>query len=217
MVKVKICGIKNPGDALAACENGADYIGLIFVEGTPRYASQEDALEILKGIPSAIREKVSITGLFKDEDPAKVISIVTGCGLDHVQLQGAESPADCESIKKKTGARIMKVFKVYDSVLPNGSYKPADYDAADYFVFDTFHPYMSGGTGLRFDWDALIKAKPGISRPFFMAGGLNPSNVAEAVRAVRPYGVDVSSGVEEFPGKKDLNLMKEFIKNAKEQ
>jgi phosphoribosylanthranilate isomerase len=215
-VKVKICGIKNADDAQAACENGADSVGFVFVKETPRYVSKEEVSGILKCISSPIRERVFFTGLFKDDSLESIVSIVSGCGLDRVQLQGTESPADCEFIKKKTGASIMKVFKVYDSVLPNGRYMPGDYEAADYFVFDTFHPYMSGGTGLRFDWDALVKAKPGLLKPFFLAGGLNPSNVAAAVRTVGPHGVDVSSGVEEFPGKKDIKLLKEFIKNAKE-
>ena len=216
MVKVKICGITCLEDAISARENGADNLGFIFVKGTPRCVHPDDVSRILKGMPPGMDGSGGITVLFKDEDPEKVISVVSACGVDYIQLQGEESPEYCDLIKKRTGSSIMKVFKVYDSIIPNGAYMPGDYAAADYFVFDTFHPYMPGGTGLRFDWDVIVKEKSRLSRPFFLAGGLDASNVAEAVKFIRPYGVDVSSGVEKFPGNKDTGLMKEFIKNAKE-
>lgn len=216
MVKVKICGITCLEDAVSARENGADNLGFIFVKGTPRCVHPDDVSRILKDMPPGMDTSSGITVLFENEDPERVISVVSACGADHVQLQGEESPGYCGLIKERTGSSILKVFKVYDSIIPNGAYMPGDYPAADYFVFDTFHPYMPGGTGLRFDWDVIVKEKRRLSRPFFLAGGLDASNVAEAVRSVRPYGVDVSSGVEKSPGSKDAGLIKEFIKNAKQ-
>ena len=118
-------------------------------------------------------------------------------------------------LKKKVDCRIAKTFKVTASGLVSGSHSPKDYDMCDYFVFDTFHPSMSGGTGETFDWKLLREESSRINKPFFVAGGLNPGNVVHAVKMLNPYGVDVSSGVESSPGKKDKRLLKEFIENAK--
>ena len=112
--------------------------------------------------------------------------------------------------------KIIKVFKVDDKILPCAEYGPGSYDQADYFLFDTFHPDMAGGTGENFDWGVLNREKDRLTKPFLVAGGLDPKNVASVIKSVYPYGVDTSSGVEASPGEKDANLLKEFIKNAKE-
>ena len=216
MVKVKICGLTNLEDALAASSYGADLLGFIFIEGTPRALTKEKAKEIIDSLSGEARGKVSIVGLFKDDDVDRVIETAEFCSLDYIQLHGEESPDYCSSIKKETNCKVLKVFKVDGGIIPNGPYVTGDYIDVDYFVFDTFHPEDAGGTGMSFDWGALFASEAKIDKPFFVAGGLNPLNVAEAVSALKPYGVDVSSGVEEETAKKDSKLLKEFIKNAKE-
>ncbi len=211
MVKVKICGLTNKEDALKACEYGADLVGFVFAEGSPRSVGPETVKDIVEAVPQGVGK----VGLFKDDALEEVEECFLSCDLDHVQLHGDESPAYCAELKealRKNGKAvgIIKTFKVKDKILgfPAGAYV----DAA-YYLFDTFHEKMMGGTGIKFDW-AVIRDFKG-DRPFFLAGGLNQRNVAEAVREVHPYGVDVSSGVEGSVGKKDENKLKEFIQNAK--
>ena len=221
MVRVKICGIKRPEDALRACECGADLLGFVFVAGTPRAVTVGEVKAALSALPALERERIGTVGLFRDADPEDVVSTVVECGLDHVQLHGSEHPTYCLDLKEKLRAehglkvKVMKTFKVKAGILSAGSYVPGDYDGADYLLFDTFHKELPGGTGRSFNWEVLNEEKDTIGKPFFIAGGLGPDNVAEAVRYVNPYGVDVSSGVEEYPKKKDERLVKEFIYNAK--
>lgn len=211
MVKVKICGVTNEADARMALESGADLLGFIFIEGTPRAVEKETVREIV----SALGAAEGITGLFRDESVDVVAETVRYCGMDYVQLHGKESPEYCRALKEYVPVKVIKAFKVADSVLPHDSYSFKDYESVEYFVFDTFHPDISGGTGSRFDWKVIKDIREDIPRPFFVAGGLDPYNVGDAVKEVRPYGVDVSSGVEAVPGKKDSKLLKEFIENAK--
>ncbi|MEA3489573.1 MAG: phosphoribosylanthranilate isomerase [Candidatus Omnitrophota bacterium] len=221
MVKVKICGLTNLEDAVRSGEYGADLLGFIFVEGTPRAVDRETVKDIISNLPGDLRVKTARVGLFKDSPVEEVAEVVAYCGLDHVQLHGNETPAECSRLKAALEhdydreVRIIKVFKVKERILPQGKYVIDDYGDADYYVFDTFHTGIAGGTGRIFDWDVVISERDNIKKPFFIAGGLTPLNVTDAVRAVRPYGVDVSSGVEKVPGKKDENLLKEFIENAK--
>jgi len=211
LVKVKICGLTNIEDALKACEYGADLLGFVFAEGSPRSVGPETVKDILEAIPKGVGK----AGLFKDDTLEEVEKCVLSCGLDHIQLHGDESPAYCAELKETMrkeakSISIIKTFKVKDKILG----LPVEaYVEADYYLFDTFHENMMGGTGIKFDWSVVRDFKG--DRPFFLAGGLNPLNVAEAVREVNPYGVDVSSGVEESAGKKDENKLKEFIQNAK--
>ncbi len=226
MVKVKICGVTNLEDARKACDYGADLIGFIFIGGTPRAVEGDAVRNIIMGLPGDCKNRVGRVGLFRDMKLERIAEAVSFCDLDHVQLHGSETPGDCGSLrtileqKYHRQVKIIKAFKVKERILPHGhaaqkQYGPGDYDAADYFVFDTFHPDIPGGTGESFDWGVLIREKDRIKKPFFIAGGLRPENVSDAVKAVRPYGVDVSSGVEKSPGKKDEKLLKEFVENAK--
>ncbi|MFA6635912.1 MAG: phosphoribosylanthranilate isomerase [Candidatus Omnitrophota bacterium] len=217
MVKVKICGIKRLEDAVVSCECGADYLGLIFVEGTPRCVNKDEAACLVRSLRRDFEKKIPVAGLFLDEDPEKVISAVIECGLDMVQLQGVETPEQCALIKAKTGSCVAKTFRVDKAGGIYGKLSLRDYDGCDFFVFDTFHPGMAGGTGEVFDWKSLVSESSNAKKPFFLAGGLYPGNVGSAVKTLRPYGVDVSSGVEESPGKKDKKKIKEFIENAKEK
>jgi len=212
VVRVKICGLTNLEDAASACDHGADLVGFVFAEVSPRAVGAETVREIVSALPAGVGK----AGLFKDSPLEEVAGAAVACGLDHIQLHGGESPEYCRELKealseKGLNVKIIKTFKVKDNILGR---TPGDFDSADYYLFDTFHPDMMGGTGISFDWSVLEGFK--WDRPFFLAGGLTPGNVAEAVRVVRPYGVDVSSGVEASTGKKDGVKIKEFIKNAKD-
>ncbi|MFQ5952529.1 MAG: N-(5'-phosphoribosyl)anthranilate isomerase [Candidatus Omnitrophota bacterium] len=216
MTKVKICGITNLEDGAKACEYGADLLGFIFVEGTPREIDPDTACCIVQELRKKYSH-VGMVGLFKDAEIEDVVRIVSHCDLDYIQLHGSEAPDYCGELRKKlmdfggpVQHKIIKVVKVKDKIDKTDI---EGYDPVDYFVFDTFHPEISGGTGKSFDWKVLNQY--GLDKEFFIAGGLNPGNVLEAVGTARPYGVDVSSGVERSPGKKDENLLKEFIENAK--
>ncbi|MFH1552145.1 MAG: phosphoribosylanthranilate isomerase [Candidatus Omnitrophota bacterium] len=217
MVKVKICGLTNLEDAVKACECGADLLGFVFVEGTPRAVQKGAVKSIVSGLPGDTKEVTERVGLFKDEKPELAADVLSYCGLNYAQLVGEESPEYCRRLKDilNGSIRIIKTFKVKERILPQGPYDLDDYGDVDYFVFDSFHPEIAGGTGRRFDWEVMVRQKEKIKKPFFIAGGLTPENVHDAVTAVGPYGVDVSSGVEKRPGEKDWNLLKEFIKNAK--
>jgi phosphoribosylanthranilate isomerase len=211
MTKVKICGLTNSEDALLACEFGADLVGFLFAEESPRFITPDEVKNIILKLPSDVGK----VGLFKDHTLEEVKEDVIFCQLDHVQLHGSESPEFCRELRKilKTNGRditIIKTFKVKDTVL---GISPNKYEDVDYYLFDTYHPKMMGGTGIRFDWNVLKEFSG--NKPFFVAGGLDPENVADAVAQLRPYGVDTSSGVEKVVGKKDKSKIKEFILNAK--
>jgi phosphoribosylanthranilate isomerase len=212
-MKVKICGITNINDALFAVECGADFIGFLFAKESPRYIEPASAKGIIDMLPAGIGK----VGLFKDTAKEEVVEQVKLSGIDHIQLHGSETPEYCTQIKRALlhegiEIKIMKTFKVKDSVMGG----PAEnYFDADYYLFDTFHPKMMGGTGLKFNWKILKDLS--WDRPVFIAGGLTPGNVAKAVSMLEPYGVDIASGVEKSVGKKDDLKIKEFIRNAKEK
>jgi len=221
MVKVKICGITSLEDAVMACKCGADLLGFIFIENTPRNMEINVVKDIIFSLNMTGFSNVAKVGLFKDEEKEKASDIITFCGLDHVQLHGKEDPEYCKALKMSVSEKcerdikIIKAFKIADKILPNGDHDISEYDSTDYLVFDTFKAGLDGGTGKEFDWEILIQDRVNIKKQFFVAGGLTPENVKEAVKRIQPYGVDVSSGVEEITGKKDEKLLKEFVKNAK--
>jgi phosphoribosylanthranilate isomerase len=197
-VKVKICGITSVADALGAAEAGADLIGLMFYERSPRYVTFARAAEIAKALPPFI----SRVGVFVNPDADTVMRAIGECGLSLLQFHGEEAPAFCTQF----GLMSMKAFRVRDAdsllALP-------DYET-DAYLLDAYSPDAHGGTGAKFNWDLAIAAKQH-GRPIFLAGGLTPENVAEAVKQVTPFGVDVSSGVESAPGKKDPAKVRAFI------
>jgi phosphoribosylanthranilate isomerase len=201
MVKVKICGITNPEDALMAVEAGADALGFVFFPGSPRYISPERAEVIIRRLPPFVQT----VGLFINEEPATVNRIADQCGLDLVQLHGEETPEYCTAVKR----RIIKAFRVRDASSLD--------DMADYRVaaclLDAWSSAAHGGTGTTFNWE--IAARAAASQTIILAGGLTPENVAGATATVKPYAVDVSSGVESAPGKKDARLVKAFVVAAR--
>jgi len=201
-IKVKICGITNIDDAVAAVDFGADALGFVFFEKSPRYISHADAAAIIKKLPSF----TTTIGVFVNVKPDQVEKIIDLTHIDAVQLHGNEPPEMCNISR-----RVIKAIRVksLESLDPLINYK----DKVSAFLLDTFTPDVLGGTGQIFNWDIAIYAKQ--FGKIILAGGLTPYNVAEAIRRVRPYGVDVSSGVESEKGKKDYRKMKLFIERAK--
>ena len=201
-VKVKICGITNVEDARAAVEAGADLLGFVFAEQSPRCVTVEQAAEIARVVPPFVLR----VGLFINAPTELVMEAMMRCGLQLLQFHGEETPEYCLQF----GTMSMKAFRVKDAetirTLPDFP--------TDAWLLDAFVPGQRGGTGHSFNWDLAIEAVK-LGKPVFLAGGLTPENVAEAVRRVQPYGVDVSSGVESAPGKKDHAKVRAFIEAAK--
>ena len=189
-VRVKICGITNRSDALRAVESGADALGFLFYPASPRYLAPERAREIIRRLPPLL----TTVGVFVNETAPNVTAVREFCGLDAVQLHGEETPEFCRSLPGK----VIRAFRLRD----RAAITAARAWETDAWLFDSYVPNRPGGTGARFNWDWLKQASP-LPRPFLVAGGLTPQNVGECIRAVRPYAVDVSSGVEDEPGKKN--------------
>ena len=203
MTRVKICGITNLEDALTAVEAGADALGFVFYAASPRHIFPEQATRIISQLPPFVQT----VGLFVNEEATAVNEVAALCRLDLVQLHGDESADYCQQISR----RVLKAFRVRSLTCldPIKDYRVAGY------LLDTFSPSFYGGTGTSFNWEIATEAVKRHQR-IILAGGLTPDNVAEAIRQVGPYGVDVSSGVEAGPGKKDREKVREFIRNAKE-
>jgi phosphoribosylanthranilate isomerase len=204
MVKVKICGITSYEDARAAVEAGADALGFVFYDKSPRFINPVKAAGIISRLPPFIQT----VGLFVNEETAQVNWTADYCGIDVVQLHGDETPEDCLEVKR----RVIKAFRVQKIISIDPLEKYQDYQVAGYLL-DAWSPDAYGGTGRTFNWELAQSAKQ--YGPVILAGGLSPENIAEAIRVVQPYGVDVSSGVEAALGKKDLAKVKEFIRVAK--
>jgi phosphoribosylanthranilate isomerase len=201
-VKVKICGITNALDALAAVEAGADALGFMFYEPSPRHVSIRQAAEIIRELPPFIIK----VGVFVDASEDLVMRAISDCRLNLLQFHGNETPEYCTQF----GLMSMKAFRIRDAAsLESLPQYPTDAWLLDAFVADKL-----GGTGEKFNWELALEAKK-LGRPIFLAGGLTPVNVADAVRMVQPYAVDVSSGVEATPGKKDHAKVRDFITAAK--
>jgi phosphoribosylanthranilate isomerase len=201
MVRVKICGITNLEDARAAVEAGADALGFVFAP-SPRQIRPAKVSEITSELPPFINK----VGVFVDADFEEIAGIMAECHLDLAQLHGSESPDLC----KKLFPRAIKSFRVKGkevlALLPQ--YKACAY------LLDSFNPTIPGGTGLSFDWD--IAREVSHYGNIILSGGLTPQNVHQAIVKVQPFAVDVSSGVEDSPGKKDHRLLRTFVKAAKQ-
>jgi phosphoribosylanthranilate isomerase len=197
-IKVKICGITSVADAEAAVQAGADALGLMLYPGSPRYIPLETARDIARRLPPSIIR----TGVFADPHPSDVFAAIQLCQLNLLQFHGAETPEFCLQF----GVMTMKAFRMRnaDSLPAISAYR------TDAFLLDSYVAGKPGGTGETFNWDFALEAKK-LGKPIFLAGGLTPHNVADAVRKVEPFGVDVSSGVEQSPGKKDAQKMQDFI------
>ena len=201
-VKVKICGLTNLADAQAAVAAGADMLGFIFAEKSPRRMTVEAVAALGRQLP----QHVVRVGVFVDAPEDFVLRASRECGLNLLQFHGSESPEFCTQF----GLMSVKAFRIRDeqslAALP-------DYPT-DAWLLDTYAETQAGGTGQTFNWELAIAAKQH-GRPIFLAGGLTPENVAAAVRRVQPFAVDVSSGVEFAPGKKDHQKVAAFIRAAR--
>ena len=204
MTKIKICGITNKKDALWAIDLKVDALGFIFAVSSRR-VKPEIVQEIIELLPPFI----SSVGVFVDEDKRKVEEIAESCGLTTLQFHGQESPSYCEGFKQK----IVKAFPIKNkSVLKKAvQYK----DKVDAYLLDTYSPFAYGGTGKTFDWSIAKEIKE-FGLPTILSGGLNSENIKEAISEVEPYAVDVSSGVEERPGKKSLEKLIDFVRIVRE-
>lgn len=201
--RVKICGFTRPEDALAAANLGADAIGLVFYPPSPRNVDIEQARAIVEALPPF----VTVVGLFVDEATEKVKEIARRVRIDLMQFHGDENPDYCaafgkphiKAIRMRPGTDLMKVASYYRS--------------ASGLLVDAYDPQAKGGTGLRFDWAMIPSECP---LPVILAGGLKPENAGQALRQVRPYALDVSSGVEVAKGVKDVQKMAAFLKEVYE-
>jgi phosphoribosylanthranilate isomerase len=203
--RVKICGITRPEDAVAAAEQGVDAIGLVFYPKSPRNIDVDRANEILSVLPPF----VTSVALFLDARTDFVSQILQSVPIDVIQFHGDECPADCGTF----GRPYIKAIGMKGGV--NVQAYADTYPDARGFLLDSHAVGEAGGTGTRFDWAET----PSLNKPVILAGGLNPGNVAEAIRLARPYALDISSGVESAPGIKDRDMMKAFmteVRNADE-
>lgn len=199
MTKIKICGITNLEDAQRAVSFGADAVGFIFAD-SPRNVKPET----VKSIISNLKGDVLKVGVFVNEAVEEVMRTAESLSLDAIQLHGDEDSEYCSKLK---GWQVIKAFRIKDdsslTLMPR-------YKDAFAFLLDTFTDAAYGGTGRTFDWNLAIKAKA-FGRPIFLSGGLGIVNIEEAIKVVRPYGVDISSSIEIKPGKKDPKLMERVI------
>jgi phosphoribosylanthranilate isomerase len=202
MVKVKICGVTNVTDALAAVAAGADAIGFNFFPPSPRYIEPGKALPIRLALPPF----VATVGVFVDAPEFKVREIMTACGLDYAQLHGREG---VRAVAKLSDLRVIKAIRVRDE----HDLTALEKYRADAFLLDAYVPGRAGGTGETFDWELARRASS--RAKVILAGGLNPENVVEAIESARPYAVDVAGGVEVEPGTKSRELVDLFVRLAK--
>jgi len=198
-VKLKVCGITSLEDARVAVDCGAAYLGFNFYPKSPRYITPLSARAIIEKLPDEI---VCVGILVNETLPEDVVEILRISGARVAQLHGDESPEYCTQF----GLMCLKAFRIRDAE----SLKALPAYPTDAWLLDAYVADKAGGTGEKFNWDLAIEAKK-LGKPIFLAGGLTPENVAVAVQKVQPFGVDVSSGVEAWPGKKDAAKVNAFI------
>lgn len=198
-VRIKICGITRVEDAAQAVDAGADAIGLMFYERSPRFVSLTKAAEIARALPPFVAR----VGVFVNATPDEVARAVDAAGLTTLQFHGNESPETCA---QHGGHRVIKAFRIAAreslSCLPG-------YRDCGAWLLDSYTPGQLGGTGATFNWDLAVEAAA-LGVPILLAGGLTPANVGDAIARVRPFAVDVSSGVEDAPGIKSASRIREF-------
>ncbi len=201
IVKVKICGITNYEDAVTAVNMGADLLGFNFYSKSPRFVPPEKALEIINKLPAFI----DTAGVFVNESIEQIRETTELCQLNWVQLHGDESPEFCKEFLSHN-VKVMKALRIKDKE----DIEKADSYFTDAILLDAFNPEKYGGTGLTFDWNIIGH----IGKRIFLAGGINPDNAAEAVE-LGVYGIDVCSGIESEPGKKDHKKMRKLFDNIR--
>lgn len=206
--RVKMCGTTNRYDAEEAVKAGVDALGFIFVEASPRCISPENAREIIAELPPF----VDCVGVFVDRDPKEVEEIIAYCGLSYAQLHGSEDPKYCERLARHTApCKVIKAFRVgvetqADLVVPYS-------EVAQGVLLDTYSKGIAGGTGQTFDWRIVERLR--LKLPLILAGGIFPENVGEAIRQVRPFAIDINSGVERVPGVKDIDKLHALMEQVR--
>ena len=201
--RVKICGFTQVSDAVTAAKLGVDAIGLVFYPPSPRHVSIEQATKIVDALPAF----VNVVALFVDEKESKIRELISKVSIDCIQFHGDEAPADCrvynkpymKAIRMKPGLDVLEIAEQYHD--------------ASALLLDAYHPGIKGGSGNQFDWDLIPKD---CSLPVVLAGGLQVDNIRQAIQSVRPYALDVSSGVESEKGVKDVAKMAAFIREINE-
>lgn len=201
LTRVKMCGITRPQDARIAAHLGADAIGLVFYEPSPRHVSIAQAQAIVRELPPFL----TVVGLFVNADPQRVSTTLEQVALDRLQFHGDESPEYCNQFNKP----YIKALRVRASV--DIQHFVRNYPRAQAILLDTYIPGTPGGTGITFDWQQI----PVMSQFLIIAGGLTPDNVAQAITTLRPYAVDISGGIESAKGIKDVNKMTAFMQAVK--
>jgi phosphoribosylanthranilate isomerase len=201
-LKIKICGITNPADALAAAEAGADALGFMFYPPSPRHVTREQARAIIRELPPFIAK----VGVFVNASQEEVRQTIEEVGIDTLQFHGDEPPEFCRNFTQK----VIKAFRIASAA----SLEALPAYSNETWLVDSFVSGKLGGTGSLLDWDLAAQATK-LSKHVILAGGLTPDNAAEAVRQVKPFGLDVSSGVESAPGKKDARMVRAFIAAAR--
>lgn len=202
--RVKVCGITDLAEAQAIAAMGVDALGFIFVKSSPRYVDPELARTIASGLPPF----VDVVGVFLDEDPLVVNRVAHSCRLTTIQLHGSESPSYCQAMERS----VVKAFRVKEEALPD--VEPYRHVVKG-VLLDTYRPGQPGGTGETFNWGLVSHLD--LPCPCILAGGLTPANVASAIRQAHPFAVDVNSGVEVSPGRKDLLAVSRLLAEVARQ
>jgi phosphoribosylanthranilate isomerase len=199
--KVKICGVTSVADAELAVSEGAWAIGLVFYPQSPRRCERETAVEI----GTTLKRRIELVGVFVNAPLAELVTISDETGITTLQLHGEEGPSYCEEVRRRTGLKVIKATRVRDaaSVRALSAYR------TEYHMLDAYVPGRPGGTGERFDW-SLAAHHPG-DPPLILSGGIQPENAEEAIRTATPFAIDVSSGVEREPGRKDPEKLRRLF------
>jgi len=200
--RVKICGLTSVADGQMAAAAGADMVGLMFYDQSPRHVTLAKAVEISRALPPFVQR----VGVFVNSNEDLVNQAILECGLNLLQFHGEESSEFCIQF----GLMSVKALRVRDAA----SLATLERYQTDAFLLDAYSPSGRGGTGEKFNWELALEARR-FGKPIFLAGGLTPANVAAAIRQVQPFAVDVSSGVEASPGRKDESKVRAFITAAK--
>jgi phosphoribosylanthranilate isomerase len=202
VTRVKICGVCDPADARRVADLNAWALGMIFWPGSPRACT----LETAETIGAELQRRLELVGVFVNAKLDEIAYAADRCNLTIVQLHGDEGPAYCREVARRTGAKVMKAVRVHDAAQVHDLQR----FHTDFHLLDAYSPRSPGGTGESFDWE-LARKHPG-TPPVVLSGGLTADNVGEAIEKARPFGVDVASGTEAAPGRKDPAKLEAFVR-----
>ncbi len=207
-LRVKICGITQATQAIAITQSGADALGFICVQQSPRYITPDKIRSIVDELP----EEVAKIGVFMNADLDGLKTFVTATGLTAIQLHGGEEQDYCKELRDLLPEiEIIKAFRIKH--VDDLEWAETFAEDVDWLLLDAYHPDMGGGTGKTLDWAGLDRFRP--SKPWFLAGGLNPGNIQAALALTKPNGIDLSSGIETSPGNKDLSAVEALFKQLR--